>query len=54
MLVAQHPDVLERLRAEQLDDALDGPLTVEHIKKMPYLDQVIKEVLQTVPVLESV
>lgn len=49
LLVAQHPDVLERLREEQRSVAVSGPLTVDHIKQMPYLDQVIKEVLRFMP-----
>ena len=49
LLVAQYPDVLERLRAEQRGITLEGPLTAEHIQQMPYLDQVIKEVLRFMP-----
>lgn len=49
MLVAQYPEVLEKLRAEQRGITLEGPLTAEHIKRMPYLDQVIKEVLRFMP-----
>lgn len=49
LLVAQYPEVLERLRAEQRGVAVEGPLTALHIKQMPYLDQVIKEVLRFMP-----
>jgi cytochrome P450 len=49
LLVAQHPDVLSRLRAEQraLDDV--GPLSVERLAAMTYLEQVCSEVLRLVP-----
>jgi retinoid hydroxylase len=49
LLVAQHPEVLARLREEQSRLAFEGPLTVDRIKQMPYLDQVIKEVLRFMP-----
>ncbi len=48
MLVAQHPAVLSRLRAEQ-DQAAGGPLTTAALEQLPYLDQVIREVLRVMP-----
>jgi retinoid hydroxylase len=46
LLLAQHPLVLERARAEQM--AL-GPLSFDLLKQMPYLDQILKEVLRVLP-----
>ncbi len=49
-LLAQHPVVLAKARAEQQQLALDnGSLTLEHLKQMSYLEQVLKEVLRVVP-----
>jgi cytochrome P450 len=49
LLTAQHPNVLDRLHAEQESLAIKGPLTAEHLSRMTYLDQVIKEVLRLIP-----
>jgi cytochrome P450 len=49
LLTAQHPTVLERLRAEQDGFEPDGPLTVEALRSMTYLDQVLQEVLRLLP-----
>jgi cytochrome P450 len=40
--LAQHPAVMEKLRAEQ--DALSSTITLESLRSMTYLDQVFKEV----------
>jgi retinoid hydroxylase len=48
LLLAQHPLVLARARQEQLE-LVSQPLTFETLKLMPYLDQVLKEVLRVVP-----
>jgi retinoid hydroxylase len=45
---AQHPDILNRLRAEQ-QHSKDEPLTLETLKQMTYLEQVLKEVLRFTP-----
>ncbi len=45
---ALHPEVTERLRAEQAAFA-DQPLTLDTFKQMPYLEQVFKEVLRITP-----
>ena len=49
LLLAQHPEVLARVRQEQaqFDDAT--AFTAEGLKQMTYLDQVLKEVLRLVP-----
>lgn len=49
LLMTQHPDVLERLRLEQRALNYSGPMTIEIIRQMPYLDQVMKEVLRFMP-----
>ena len=49
LLLAQHPDVLEKARSEQKQIQLTEPLTFEQLKSMPYLDQVLKEVLRFIP-----
>ena len=45
--VAQHPQVLERLKREQQESSL--PLSLESLKQMTYLEQVLKEVLRLTP-----
>lgn len=42
--LAQHPEVLERARAEQFALAAEGPLTMSQLDQMPYLEQVLREV----------
>lgn len=49
LLVAQHPGVAQRLRAEQQAFDWQEPLTLETLKQMPYLDQVLQEVLRLIP-----
>ncbi len=49
LLTAQHPDVLAHLRAEQQQFSGSEPLTMEHLKQMTYLEQVLKEVLRILP-----
>jgi len=48
-LLAKHPEVLARLRTEQAQFALNEPLTMEYLKEMTYLEQVIKEVMRVLP-----
>jgi retinoid hydroxylase len=45
--VAQHPEILERLRAEQ--QRQPQAITLETLKEMTYLEQVLKEVLRLTP-----
>ncbi|NEO12078.1 MULTISPECIES: cytochrome P450 [unclassified Moorena] len=49
LLTAQHPDVVAHLRAEQQQFSGSEPLTMEHLKQMTYLEQVLKEVLRILP-----
>lgn len=47
LLMAQHSEVMEKARAEQI--ALqNNPLTLDTLKQMTYLEQVIKEVLRMI------
>ncbi len=47
LLLAQHPEVLERCREEQR--GVGAPLTLESLKAMPYLHQVLQESLRLIP-----
>ena len=47
--LAQHPEVLAAVRAEQQQLADEEPLTLEQLKQMTYLEQVLKEVLRVIP-----
>jgi cytochrome P450 len=49
LLLAQHPEVLANARAEQQHLGFEEPLTLEHLKQMTYLEQVLKEVLRVIP-----
>lgn len=49
LLLAQHPEVMEAVRAEQRRLGFEAPLTLEHLKQMTYLEQVLKEVLRVIP-----
>jgi cytochrome P450 len=44
MCLAQQPEVWAKARAEQEALAIEDALTVDHLKQMPYLEQVLKEV----------
>lgn len=45
---ALHPDILNRIRAEQ-DEFREQSLTLDTLKQMTYLEQVLKEVLRFTP-----
>lgn len=48
LLISQNPDVWEKLRREQAA-FVDAPLTLDGLKQMTFLDQVLREVLRLVP-----
>ena len=47
--LAKHPQVMAKVRAEQQQFPTNQPITLEQLKQMPYLEQVMKEVLRLVP-----
>lgn len=47
--LARHPDVMVRARAEQHSLAAEGRLSIEQLERMPYLDQVLREVERVHP-----
>ncbi len=49
LLLAQNPDVMAKVRAEQQQFPATEPLTLEQLKQMTYLEQVLREVLRLVP-----
>jgi cytochrome P450 len=49
LLLAQNPDVMAKVRAEQQQFPATEPLTLEQLKEMTYLEQVLREVLRLVP-----
>ena len=49
LLLAQHPDVMAKVRAEQQQFPATEPLTLEQLKQMTYLEQVLREVLRLIP-----
>src|SRR4028118_1660744 len=54
LLLAQNPDVMASLRAEQQQFPATEPLTLEQLKEMTYLEQVLREVLRLVPPVAGV
>jgi retinoid hydroxylase len=49
LLTAQNPDIMAKLRAEQAKFDLKSPITLDTLKEMTYLEQVIKEVMRIIP-----
>lgn len=49
LLMAQHPDILEKVRKEQEKLKITEDITSEKLKEMTYLEQVLKEVLRLIP-----
>jgi cytochrome P450 len=54
LLLAQNPDVMAKARAEQQQFPATEPLTLEQLKQMTYLEQVLREVLRLVPPIRGV
>jgi len=52
-LLASHPEIKAKLQAE-IDTQLNGePVTFESIRRLPYLDMVIKETMRIYPVAQG-
>lgn len=49
LALAQHPEVLARARAEQVEIGIDTPITIDSLKQMTYLDRVLREVERMYP-----
>ncbi|MEB3336635.1 MAG: cytochrome P450 [Leptolyngbyaceae bacterium] len=49
LVTAQNPEVTAALRVEQQQMATAEPLTLEQLRQMTYLDQVLQEVLRLIP-----
>jgi cytochrome P450 len=49
LLMSQYPDICQKIRAEQEQVNLEFPLTLDSLKSLTYLDQVLKEVLRFLP-----
>ena len=49
LLTAQHPKVMQHLREEQEQLNITGTPTLEDLKQMVYLEQVLKEVMRLIP-----
>jgi retinoid hydroxylase len=49
LALAQHPEILARARAEQVQIGKDTAITIDSLKQMPYLDRVLREVERMYP-----
>jgi cytochrome P450 len=49
LLLAQNPDVMAKARAEQQQFSASEPYSLEQLKQMTYLEQILREVLRLVP-----
>ena len=49
MALGQHPDILAKARIEQQELNIEGSLTVEKLKQMTYLEQILKEIERLYP-----
>lgn len=48
-ILSQRPDVVARIRAEVAEVAGDGPVLLEHTKRLPYIRNFFREVLRLYP-----
>lgn len=53
MALAQHPDILAKVKDEQQQIVNESALTLENLKQMVYLDRVLKEVERCYPPIPS-
>ena len=51
--LAKHPEILSKVYAEQQQFPTNQPITIEQLKQMSYLEQVMKEVMRLVPPVGS-
>ncbi|WP_295617605.1 cytochrome P450 [Chamaesiphon sp. GL140_3_metabinner_50] len=49
LALAQHPEVLAKARAEQVEIGIDTPISIDSLKQMTYLDRVLREVERMYP-----
>lgn len=49
LLMAQHPDIFQKAKAEQEKVLGNENITLDNLQQLSYLDQVLKEVLRLVP-----
>lgn len=49
LLLAQNPPIVAAIRTEQQQLGIEGSPTMEQLKQMTYLEQVLKEVLRLIP-----
>lgn len=49
LLMAQHPDIFQKAKAEQEQVLGNQKITFDNLQQLTYLDQVLKEVLRLVP-----
>jgi cytochrome P450 len=50
----RHPEVQDKLSAERQRAAGDGPITLEHLGALPYLDAVIRESARLTPITTDI
>ena len=51
--LARNPEILARARAEQQELAATGPVSLEQLRQMPYLEQVLREIERVHPPVPS-
>ena len=48
-MLAEHPDVQQKLRQEVMDARHDGDIDYDQLQMLPYLDAVCRETLRLFP-----